>query len=115
MRNEDPLAALRRQFTQRLADLDALATASADARRPVTLDQQSVGRLSRMDAMQVQAMALATEERRNQERKRLTSAIARIEDGTYGDCVRCGAEIAPARLTADPATPLCVGCARGPG
>ena len=29
-------------------------------------------------------------------------ALARIADGTYGECVRCGEEIAPARLEARP-------------
>ena len=39
-------------------------------------------------------------------------ALARIDDGTYGICMRCGAEIAPARLDARPEAALCVHCAR---
>ncbi|MCL6699133.1 TraR/DksA family transcriptional regulator [Sphingomonas sp. NSE70-1] len=39
-------------------------------------------------------------------------ALARIEDGTYGECVRCGGEIAPARLEARPEAALCIDCAR---
>lgn len=39
-------------------------------------------------------------------------ALARIEDGTYGECVRCGEEIAPARLEARPEAALCIDCAR---
>ena len=39
-------------------------------------------------------------------------ALARIEDGTYGECVRCGADIAPARLDARPEAALCIDCAR---
>jgi RNA polymerase-binding protein DksA len=39
-------------------------------------------------------------------------ALARIEDGTYGECVRCGEDIAPARLEARPEAALCIGCAR---
>ena len=38
-------------------------------------------------------------------------ALARIEDGTYGECVRCGEEIAPARLEARPEAALCIDCA----
>jgi DnaK suppressor protein len=38
-------------------------------------------------------------------------ALQRIEDGTYGECVRCGAEIAPARLAARPEAALCITCA----
>lgn len=39
-------------------------------------------------------------------------ALGRIEDGTYGECVRCGGDIAPARLEASPEASLCINCAR---
>ena len=113
MITDDEMAALRVRLAAHVAEIDALADASADSRKPVELDQQSVGRLSRMDAMQVQAMALAAAERRLQERKRVAAAIARIDDGSYGDCLRCGEAITDARLRADPTTPLCLDCARG--
>jgi DnaK suppressor protein len=41
----------------------------------------------------------------------VTRALARIESGTYGECVRCGAEIAPKRLEARPEAALCFACA----
>lgn len=97
-----------------LAERAALETASdtaAEIRGPVTLDQQSVGRLSRMDALQVQAMAVATEERRRQQIARIEAALKRLDDGTYGACVICGEEIAPKRLALDPAVPTCIRCA----
>jgi RNA polymerase-binding transcription factor DksA len=39
-------------------------------------------------------------------------ALGRIDDGSYGDCVRCGEAIAPARLEARPEAALCIDCAR---
>jgi DnaK suppressor protein len=39
-------------------------------------------------------------------------ALGRIEDGTYGECVRCGSAISPARLDARPEAALCIDCAR---
>lgn len=39
-------------------------------------------------------------------------ALRRIEDGTYGACILCGAEIAQARLDARPEAALCIECAR---
>jgi len=39
-------------------------------------------------------------------------AIARLHAGTYGTCVRCGREIAAARLEARPVAALCIECAR---
>jgi RNA polymerase-binding protein DksA len=38
-------------------------------------------------------------------------ALTRIENGTYGECVRCGTEIAPKRLQARPEAALCFECA----
>ena len=96
----------------RLADLDALSKLSEEGRAVVQLDQQSVGRLSRMDAMQAQSMALATEERRQAERARVAAALRRIESGDYGYCLNCDEEIDVRRLDIDPAAPLCLDCAR---
>lgn len=39
-------------------------------------------------------------------------ALTRIENGTYGDCVRCGHKIAPKRLQVRPEAALCIECAR---
>jgi DnaK suppressor protein len=66
-----------------------------------------------MDAMQQQAMALATERRRAAARARVDAALARVEAGEYGWCARCGEAIAPGRLALDPAIPTCVACAAG--
>ena len=40
----------------------------------------------------------------------LLAALQRIENGTYGRCVQCGRDIAPERLEAIPAAPLCIKC-----
>ncbi len=49
----------RARIDAEIEELRALSSGSKDARAPVELDQQSVGRLSRMDAMQQQSMDLA--------------------------------------------------------
>jgi DnaK suppressor protein len=97
----------------RLVELKQLSAISSESRQTVPLDQQSVGRISRMDAMQGQAMALATEERREQERARVEAALHRIETGDYGVCLKCGEEIELRRLELDPSTPFCLSCAKG--
>lgn len=74
------------------------------------IDQGAMGRLSRMDAMQVQAMDAETERRRATELHRIDDALARIENKEYGWCVTCGEEIAPKRLENDPAVAQCVDC-----
>ena len=100
-------------LTQRLADLDAEDAAGQQGQQTVTLDQQAVGRLSRMDALQNQAMAQAQARRRAAERRRIHAALKRHAQGEYGYCIDCGEEIAPARLAADPAIALCADCMRG--
>lgn len=98
---------------ERLTALDAEDAAGQNAQDTVMLDQQAVGRLSRMDALQNQAMAQATARRRGVERQRIMAALARLETDEYGFCVTCGDAIAPARLAADPAIALCAACMRG--
>lgn len=97
----------------RLAALDAEDAAGQAGQKTVTLDQQAVGRLSRMDALQNQAMAQATARRRAAERQRILAALARVDADEYGYCTACGDAIAPARLAADPAIPRCAPCMRG--
>ena len=46
-----------------------------------------------------------------QEVRQIDLALERIEDGTYGECQKCGEVIAEARLDLLPHTPLCRNCA----
>jgi DnaK suppressor protein len=110
----DPETA-RRALLARRDELRQLAESSAEARRPVELDQTRVGRLSRMDALQSQAMSVETDRRRKVELQRIEAALARIEDGDYGFCVSCGEPIALKRLELNPTTPMCVDCAARSG
>ncbi|MBT8444490.1 MAG: TraR/DksA family transcriptional regulator [Gammaproteobacteria bacterium] len=93
------------------AALEGMRDAGDDAAATVELDQTRQGRLSRMDAMQAQAMSLEANRRREQQLARLKSALKRIEAGDYGWCLECGEPIDPRRLEHDPAAPLCIACA----
>ncbi len=88
-----------------------LSHISSEARDTVALDQQSVGRLSRMDAMQQQAMAGALERTRQRDLVRIDQALLRIGDEEYGYCGECDCEIPDARLAIDPMAEKCVRCA----
>lgn len=103
----------KQTLQSRLVSLDAEDAAGNDATKPVALDQQSTGRLTRMDALQNQAMAQAQARRRQAERRKIQAALQRIEDGEYGYCTDCGEVIAAKRLAADPAIALCLECMRG--
>ena len=90
--------------------LTDLRQQSKEARAPVELDQQAVGRLSRMDALQKQNMELATEQRRQQRLHVIDAALKRIYAGDFGFCVICDEAISPQRLAFDPAVACCVNC-----
>lgn len=92
-------------------EIEQLSEVTEEARQPVELDQTTVGRLSRMDALQTQAMQLETERRRHIELQRIDAALERIGDGEFGYCVSCGIDIEPKRLQNDPTTPTCFDCA----
>lgn len=105
------LDAIRNRLLSLRCELEKQAAENADARQTVELDQSRVGRLSRMDALQSQAMAVETGRRRNIEIERVAAALKRLDEGDYGFCVNCGEDIQPKRLALDPAVPVCINCA----
>lgn len=109
--NETELIRMKQQLLQLQEELLGMTEATKELLRPVALDQTSVGRLSRMDAMQSQAMAQESKRRREIQLSRIKAALERLEDGEYGYCAVCEEEIAPRRLEIDPATPFCLKCA----
>lgn len=88
-----------------------LSASTADA-KPVDLGL-SIGRLSRVDALQQQHMAMARRQRVGVQLQQVRSALSRMESGTYGSCIKCGEPIGFARLKARPETPVCLECQSG--
>lgn len=110
MSGEIDLEHFRGLLQARLAELQSLESA-AQSRDSIELDQSKVGRLSRMDALQQQAMLDANRGRGRRERLRIEAAFRRLDEGDYGYCAQCDEPIANGRLHFDPATPLCIACA----
>lgn len=109
--NEDQLE-FRQLIEQRLKSFEDLSPEKLHSAQTVELDQARVGRLSRQDALQLQAMSKATQQRSQVEIKRLQSALKRLEANDYGWCEECGNQIPIARLRIDPAAEYCVACAQ---
>ena len=101
----------RQKLLRLRSELQVLEHSSREASEPVELDQARVGRISRMDAMLAQQMALEAGRRRQQQLLKIEGALRRIESGEYGHCFVCGEEIVVRRLTADPTTTRCMQCA----
>ena len=103
--------AIKERLVAMREDLESIADTGDDPAAVVQLDQTKVGRLSRMDALQAQAMAKASGQRRATQLREIDAALRRIDDGRYGDCERCEEPINPRRLEADPTARLCIDCA----
>ena len=77
----------------------------------VELDQTRIGRLTRMDAMQSQQMALEAQRRRKIQIRKIDAAWQRLENGEFGICSYCESGIEFERLEFDPTTVYCAECA----
>ena len=103
---------LAEKLHARLREIAEERATNADARQTVALDQASVGRVSRIDALQGQQMALAQDRNRTVEVHQIEAALQRVADGSYGYCITCDEEISEKRLRFNPAAPTCIGCAK---
>lgn len=101
------LSAIKVQLLQQRADVERLIH---DAEQ--SDETEVVGRLSRANAFQQRELALQNERRWTRELAQIASALTRIERGAFGFCALCDDEIAPGRLQANPAIPLCIKCAQ---
>ena len=95
----------------RLNSLEAVHDQAQSSAEPVELDQTRFGRLSRMDALQAQAMHQEGVRRSELELSRIDNALKRIKENDYGFCLYCDEKIATKRLEFDPAATLCIHCA----
>ncbi len=100
----------QRRLEQMVSELTEAVEGKADATAPVQLDT-AIGRLSRMDAIQSQQMALGLKTRQQQALLRARNALQAIASGTYGQCRRCKGPIALERLEVQPDAVVCVKCA----
>ena len=103
----------REELSRDLEDLRREIQQSIESTRsggkPVDLGL-SIGRLSRMDAIQQQHMAQAGISAQELRLRQIDAALAASASGTYGPCRRCEEPIGYKRLKAKPETPFCLRC-----
>jgi DnaK suppressor protein len=102
----------RRRLEAELSQVSEMLAQAALSAGTVTLDQASVGRVSRIDAIQQQAMAIESRERLAVRVRRIEATLNRINAGTFGSCCSCGAGVEPERLQLDATTVFCADCQR---
>ncbi|MGP1352703.1 MAG: TraR/DksA family transcriptional regulator [Parasphingopyxis sp.] len=106
----DTGAAKTRLDTQ-LAELNArMGRLERDLDEPLNADSSEQA-VEMEDDQSLEAQALLV----TREIASVKRALARIEDGEYGICVRCGGDINPKRLEARPEAALCIHCASKEG
>ena len=101
---------LREELERQLERLERSMSTTDEASRPVELDQQAVGRLSRMDSLQNQHMSRNLQKREQIRYAAIRRALDRMDDGTYGICPGCDEEIEVGRLMIMPEVEHCPIC-----
>jgi DnaK suppressor protein len=113
MMTEEEREHFRAKLTAMQDEIRAISESAAQDLKPVTFDQTSVGRVSRVDATQLQLMSQEAARRRQQLLVKIEGALRRIESGRFGLCFLCGMEIGLRRLSADPTITRCRDCVEG--
>ena len=113
--DEENLKQIKQLLLKMKSELQEQEKTSKETAKPVELDQTKVGRISRMDAMQAQQMALNASRRRQLQLVKIESAFQRIDSGEYGYCLTCDEDIDIRRLKVDPTNTYCIECAERMG
>jgi DnaK suppressor protein len=111
--NDEQLQACKNALVRLRDELQTSLKQSKDSGNPVSPDR-AIGRLTRLEAIQSQQISLEMRRLQNARIQLVERALARVESGTYGICLRCEEEIAPKRLDVHPETPVCIRCATSP-
>jgi len=99
----------RKPLEESLVEIEQYLEKTEESAEAVSPDK-SLGRLSRMEAMQDQQLMLEARRRKKMQKVAVKSALQRIENGQFGTCIFCGKSIAPERLEFAPEATTCVKC-----
>ncbi|HYJ81200.1 MAG TPA: TraR/DksA C4-type zinc finger protein [Longimicrobiaceae bacterium] len=108
----DRLEQIRAELLRTLGKLERSLKISGENGRARDLEQDTVGRLSRIDAIQNQGFMQNLEERERVQLRQVVDALRRMEEGSYGACTACGGAIPYERLIIFPETLACTACTR---
>jgi len=107
---EEERSLLRKQIEQTIAELKESVEYLTEATQPVE-PSVALGRLTRMEAIVEKGVNEARLNDVKRRLERMVNALARMDAGTYGRCIRCGKDIPLGRLQAVPESLICVSCA----
>lgn len=101
----------RTKIEARIRELEDSMESTKEDREAISPDK-SIGRLSRLDSMQMQQMALGMNNRMQEEARQLKEALKRIDNSRYGICEMCRQDIPMERLEFQLDATICVDCFR---
>lgn len=107
----DVQESFRSKIEARICELEDSMESTKQDREAISPDK-SIGRLSRLDSMQMQQMALGMNSRMQEEVRQLKEALKRISVGCYGTCELCRQDIPMERLEFQLDATICIECFR---
>lgn len=108
--SQEQKASLKNTLLAHQKELSEQLKLSAQAAAIVTLDQTAVGRVSRIDALQQQSMAISTRSKVKLTLHKVAIALQALTSEHYGYCKQCGENIPFKRLEIQPEAQLCLAC-----
>lgn len=108
--SREQLAVLELRLIRSRNELQEQLEISEQSTQIVNLDQTAVGRVSRIDAMQQQSMALSAKSKAKAKLKKVALALMAIKNSDYGRCQQCEDDIGFPRLNVQPEASLCLDC-----
>ncbi len=108
--NSDQLKFLHEALLSLEIDLENQLLINKDSADIITLDQTLLGRISRVDAIQQQEMAISTRQKMQLKLHKVKVALTALGRRNYGYCRKCEELIGFPRLKAQPETNLCIAC-----
>lgn len=101
---------LKAAIEARIAEIESNLSSLEETSKPVEPDV-SLGRLTRMDAIQIQKMQEANLKTARSNILKLREGLKKLEEGTFGICHYCDEMIGFERLKALPESVMCIRCA----
>ena len=99
----------RKSLEEDLLAVERYLKSSTEAAAAVEPDK-SLGRLSRLEAMQDQQLVMEMRRRKKRQLVEIKTALSKLEMGNYGICIFCSLEISAERLKAAPEVQTCIRC-----
>ena len=108
--NKEERSELKEIIFKRISETEDEVEHLKELTKPVAPDN-AIGRLSRMDAINNKSINDASLRENRSKLQKLERAMSNIEEENFGNCAKCGEEIAFGRLKFMPWTTKCVNCA----